>query len=143
MIRLTAICLLLLSAEAFGQVGDTVHSHRVKGITGFGQYFGFDRDNHNYLLIKMQAIRYTMVPSDSEMACFVVNHDKDALRIKYDIWEYPDGDATKRWYRLVSMESEKGDLSWEWSAKEQRDSMLMARHHKTLREAMQLSTGGD
>jgi hypothetical protein len=141
MTRLAIPFLMLLACTAHAQVGDTIHSHRIKGVTSYGQYFGFDAHDHNNLLLTMQAIRYVLVPIDSEMGCFAANHDKESLRVKYDIWEYSENGETKRWYRLQSMESEKGDLSWEWREKERKDPVLLERHHKVLRDAIQWSTG--
>lgn len=143
MIRTTLFLLLLSTSSALAQVGDTVHSHRIKGVKSYGEYFGFDKQDHNNVLLRIQAIRYLLIPVDSEMGCFLANHDKERLLVKYDIWEYTQDGETKRWYRLLSLESDKGDVSWEWAEKERKDPKLLERHHQALREAIKLSTGTD
>ena len=72
---------------------------------------------------------------EDEMDCFLANHQKDPLRISYEIYQRDDSGKTITWNkatRIVSLKS--GDDTKNWKEKESDNAELASRHHEALKK---------
>jgi hypothetical protein len=116
---------------------DTANSKLFKRITTEGEFVMFDKEHPDRAIIRDKSvggIAANFVIGD-EMDCFLANHQKDPLRISYEIYQREADGKTITWNkatRIVSLKT--GDDTKSWKGKESDDVKLATRHHEALKK---------
>jgi hypothetical protein len=136
---LFAILVSLLIVQSPNQIAlsDTAGARLLKRITTEGEFVMLDKQHTDRAIIRDKSIGgiSTNFVIGDEMDCFLANHQKDPLRISYEIYQRADSGKTITWNkatRIVSLKT--GDDTKNWKVKESADAELAKRHHEELKK---------
>ena len=131
-----AILLISLVSHA-SQVAPSDTAKLLKRITTEGEFVMLDKQHSDRAIIRDKSIGgiATNFVIGDEMDCFLANHQKDPLRISYEIYQREDSGKTITWNkatRIISLKT--GDDTKNWKQKENADPELVEEHHEELRK---------
>ena len=116
---------------------DTSNSKLFKRITTEGEFVMFDKEHSDQAILRDKSVggiagKFVL---GEEMECFLANHQKDPLRISYEIYQREVDGKTITWNKATRIVSEKsGDDTKNWKEKESANPEMAARHHEVLKK---------
>jgi hypothetical protein len=116
---------------------DTANAKLFKRITTEAEFVMLDKQHSDRAIIRdksVAGIAANFVLSE-EMDCFLANHQKDPLRLTYEIYQSESDGKTVMWNkatRIVSLKT--GDDTKNWKEKETADAEVASRHHEELKK---------